>query len=255
MTLNFTIPTNWNQLSQWQLRKIASIIFSDITKEKTSFLMVSYLFISKPTLKNILKYCWLLMQVPFSELKEYASFLYSETDLTKFPKQIKTLYGPADRLANLTIDEFTYADLFYHNWSTQRTTQNLNRLVAVLYRPKRKEKYISLDVRKPFKKEELSQHAGIVEKLPNNVKLTIAMAFQGSREKIIARYKYVFKKGSGKGSYTPFTKIINAMSRSENQPFGDFYKTKEANIYDFFDVLDEELKTQKERERNAKNKK
>jgi hypothetical protein len=249
MKLNFTIPTNWNQLSLWQLQKIAKIIFSDSDKEKTSFLMVSYLFIGKPTLKNIFKYCWLLMQVPFSELKEYASFLYNETDLTKFPKKIKTLYGPADRLSNLTIDEFTYADLFYHNWSTSRTSQDLNRLVAVLYRPKRNAQH--LDIRKPFVKEELSQHASIVEKLPKAIKLTIAMAFQGSREKIIGRYQYVFKKGSGKGSYAPFTKIINAMSRSENQPFGDFYKTKEANIYDFFDVLDEELKTQKERERNA----
>ena len=79
------------------------------------------------------------------------------------------------------------------------------------------------------------------------------MAFQGTREKIIARYTYVFKKGKGKGGYAPFSKITSAMARSENQPFGDFYKTKEANVFDFFEVLNEELKTQKERERINKN--
>lgn len=253
MQINYNIPTTWNQLSLWQLKKIAKIIFSNTDQEQVSFLLVSYLCIPKLTLKNILKYCYLLMQVPVSQLKEYAAFLYKDTNLTKFPKKVKSLYGPTDRLANVNIDEYTYADLFYHNWSTTRKNEDLNRLVAVLYRPKRNAQH--LDIRKPFTKEALSKHAGVVEKLPRATKLVIAMAFQGSREKIIARYKWVFVKGSGKASYAPFTKIINAMSRSENQPFGDYYKTKEANIYDFFDVLDEDLKTQKEQERNAKKKK
>ena len=37
--MNFTVPTNWNQLSIWQLKKIAAIIFDESNQEKTNFLL------------------------------------------------------------------------------------------------------------------------------------------------------------------------------------------------------------------------
>lgn len=254
MTLNFNIAKSWNELNEWQLKKIAKVMFSDSNKKTELLLIVSYLFIQKPTFKNVFKFFRLLFQVPFSSLKTYTDFLYTETDLTKFPKKIKGLYGPSDRLANLTIEEFTYADLFFYNWTQKRDTDNLNRLVAVLYRPKGSKQTKHIDARKPFIKEELRLHASIVEKIPQDVKLTILMAFQGSRERMRNRYTHVFSKGgaSKQSTYAPFTKIINSMSRGETQPFGDYYKTKKANIYDFFDVLNEDLKLQKERERKSK---
>jgi hypothetical protein len=255
MTLDFKIATSWNDLNDWQLKKIASIIFSQEENKVQSFLLVAYLFIVKPTFKNVFKFFRLLRQVRFSELKEYASFLYVETDLTKFSKKVNGLYGPDDRLANISVNEFSYADVFYYRWAKERHIHDLNRMVSVLYRPKRKDLEVKKDIRKPFIKEELKYHSAIVEQMPREVKLTIAMAFQGTREKLSERYPHVFRKGSGSGKYVPFTKIINSMSRSENQPFGDFYKTGEANMYDFLDVLEEELIVQKKREKNAKSKK
>ena len=246
--LNFNIATSWNELNEWQLKKIAKVMFSDSNKKAELLLIVAYLFIEKPTFKNIYKFFRLLLQVPLSTLKTHADFLYTETDFTKFPKKINSLYGPSDRLSNVTIDEYTYADLFFYRWTQERHIHDLNRLVTVLYRPKGPKETKHIDARRKFVKEELPVHSPIVEKIPEDVKLTILMAFQGSRERIIKRYKNVFKKGKGKNnSYAPFSKIINSMSRSENQPFGDYYKTKKANIFDFFDVLDEELKLQKER--------
>ena len=219
-----------------------------------SFLLVIYLFIIRPTPWNIFKLFALFIQVPYSDLKEYASFLYSENNLTRFPKKLKSrlscLYGPSDRLSNLTIDEYAYADLFYYNWAKTKSDDNLNRLVAVLYRPKGD--ISKIDKRTAFNKDELKLHAKQVERLPKIAKIIIMMAFQGSRDNIINRHKYVFKKGSSKGTYAPFTKIIASMARSENQPFGDFYKTKDANLYDFMDMLNDELKEQKQRIANNK---
>ncbi|CAL2105481.1 conserved hypothetical protein [Tenacibaculum sp. 190524A02b] len=248
MNLDFNISNKWNDLNFWQLQKIADVLYSDKPEKITNFLLVSYLFIRKPSVKNVLKFLYLLFNVPFSELKKHCDFLYNETNFTKFLPELKNLKGPYDRLANLTIEEFSYADLFYYNWATTKDLQDLNRLVCVLYRPVDK----ATKERRTFKKEELAKHSTIIEALPKSIKLVVAMAYQGSRELIINRSKNVFSSGKKKTPYIPFSKIVNEMARSENQPFGDFYKTKSANVHDFFELLDEERKSQKERERNFK---
>jgi hypothetical protein len=46
----------------------------------------------------------------------------------------KTVYGPAPRLANTTI-ELSHADTFYYKWMTENNPDDLHRLTAILYRP------------------------------------------------------------------------------------------------------------------------
>lgn len=249
MRINFDIPTSWNQLTTWQLKRIASVIFSDRDSKKITFLLVVYLFMPRISFWNILKLFFLFTQVPYSNLKDYTKFLYSENDLTKFPKKLRSrfkyLYGPADRLSNVNIEEYAYADLFYYNWAKTKKTEDLDRLVSVLYRPKSNDTEESTDSRQAFNKDKLRFHAKSVARLSYITKITIMMAFQGSRDSIIKRYKNVYKKGKGKSSYAPFTKIIASMARGENQPFGDYYKTKKANVFDFMEMLDEEIKEQR----------
>ena len=249
MQINFNIATSWNGLSNWQLKNIAGILFTSYKERKKSFLLTFYLFASSNKLWNWLKLLILLLRVPYSQLNTHTSFLYKTADLTRFSKRVRSgfryLYGPADRLANLSIDEYAHADLFYYNWTKAKKEQDLNRLVTVLYRPRAKSNS-SVDKRKPFNSRELKFHAKTVERLPLKTKIPIMMAFQGSRQAIVKRYTNVFKKSRAKEVYTPFTKIIASMAGGEFQPFGDFYKTKEAGLYDFLDVLNDQIEYQNE---------
>jgi hypothetical protein len=258
MRLNFDIPTSWNELTNWQLKRIASIFFSDKDTKKVTFLLVVYLFMPRLSLWNILKLFFLFMQVPYSALKEYTKFLYEENDLTRFPKKLRSrfsyLHGPADRLSNVTIEEYAYADLFYYNWAKTKSTTDLDRLVSVLYRPKANETEELTDLRQAFDKDKLRFHAKSVERLSTLTKITIMMAFQGCRDNIIKRYTNVYKKGKSKSGYAPFTKIIASMARGESQPFGDYYKTKQANVFDFMEMLDEEIKEQRLKLKKTKKK-
>ena len=249
MQITFNIARNWNELNDWQLKKIASELFSSHSNERKSFLLTFYLFASSNRLWSWVKLLILLLRVPSSQLKTYASFLYKTDDLTRFPKKICSgfgfLYGPADRLSNITINEYAHADLFYYRWRKTKNVQDLNRLVSVLYRPKAKEGHSS-DKRRAFNGSELKFHARRAQKLSLKTKRVVAMAFQGSRTLIVTRYKHVFKRSTGGENYVPLTKIIASMAGGDPQPFGDFYKTKQAGLYDFFDLLNDQIKEQNE---------
>jgi hypothetical protein len=73
-------------------------------------------------LTNIVKsvFCY---PSPISELEQYTAFVFDQKNYSRFPNQIKnwslaisqTVYGPAPRLANTTIEELSYADTFIIN--------------------------------------------------------------------------------------------------------------------------------------------
>ncbi len=243
--MNYKVATTWNELNSWQLAKIASLLFSGFSEEKIKRGLVYILFLRKKSIWNSFKMRYLIARVPFAELYKHTAFLSNATDRTEFPKYLKLgrikLYGPSARMNNLTIDQFSMADMFYYSWCKTRDTKELNRLVSILYLPKGKD----------FSRKEL-EHSIYVRLMPRDKKLSVVLAYIGSRQLLIQRFKNVFKNssGSGKSSYNSFDKIVFNMARSENQPFGPLPNTKEANLYDFMNILDDELADQKEFTRN-----
>ncbi|WP_281991401.1 hypothetical protein [Aquimarina aggregata] len=241
--MNYTIATSWNELNTWQLSKVSKLIFTKVSSDVLKYRLVYILFMIRPGLIHTLKVFYLLISVPLSELYVYAKFMVETSDLTHFPKTLtyrgKKLYGPEARLSNITIDQFSFADVFYYRWCKTRDDSDLNRLISVLYFPKGK----------GFSREEKNlRHSSIVKKMPMGIKLTVLMAYMGSRSVLAASFKNVFpkKKGDSKAEYSSFDKILYNMALSENQPFGHLYATKQAKLYDFMNVLDLDLANQKE---------
>ena len=242
--MDITVPQNWNELTPWQLSRIALAIFQPYKNKKLQqYALLYYLFIKKPTLKNLLKTSLLFSKVPPSTLKAYTTFLIETGDLTIFIN-IKGLSAPQPRMTDITINEFSFADTCYYNWSQKKDPKDIDRLVAVLYRKKTKGK------RPPFSKDQLSNYARQTAKLSLGEKFAILIAYQGSRELIIKTHKYVFVKGSEKKGYEPFSKIVSNMARTNPQPFGNLYKTQKANVYDFMKMLDEQLQEQRKLEKS-----
>ncbi len=112
------------------------------------------------------------------------------------------------------------------------------------------DKHNPTDVREPFTKDRLPEIAKYVSKMSLEARQAVALAFGGSRDYIASLYPNVFPKSKSKKKvpYSPFRKVIESMARSENQPFGNFYETKDANVYDFLSILDAEIAHQKELE-------
>lgn len=211
MRINFKIAQHWNDLSEWQIKAIGRFMFTSRNEQTETKLfkkvVLSILIVPKPTLKNIVKSVILLLQVPFSELEQYTNFVFDKKELlTRFPDKIKigrwpfrkTVYGPAPRLANTTIEELSYADTFYYKWMTENNPDDLHRLTAILYRPSVEP--TQEDKRIPFSSLTLENNSRITDAIPLPVKFMIAHAYYGCRQNFINRHPNVFpQKKSPRG--------------------------------------------------------
>ncbi len=238
--MNYKVATSWNELNDWQLARVATLFFSGFPQEKIKYGLVYVLFTVKKNIWRYFKMRYLVARIPFFVLYQHTEFLNNSANRTEFPKCLKLgfikLYGPSARMASLSIDQFSMADTFYYRFCKTQDIKELNRLVSILYLPKGKH----------FSRDDLG-HSIYVRLIPRSKKLAVLLSYIGSRNNLTNSFKSVFKGSGGSGEkYTSFDKIVFNMARSENQPFGHLYETKEANLYDFMNILNDELTDQKE---------
>jgi hypothetical protein len=273
MRIDFKIPQKWNDLSEFQLKMIGHFMFNNRNEQVESKyfkqVVLSLLIVAKPTIKNIIKSVILLTQVPFTELEQYTEFVFDEKELlTRFPFKIKigrwpvrkTVFGPAPRLANSTIEELSYADTFYYKWITEKNTDDLHRLTAILYRSASTMANPE-DRRKPFSNLLLESNSRVTDAIPLHVKFMIAHTYYGCRENFINRHPNVFpRKKTREGEeeekapakpkpYQPFSKIIDSFAMDEVQIFGNHQQVEKVLAPKFLSVYEESIIRQKERER------
>ena len=242
MTININIPNSWNDLNVWQLKKIAGYSHSNLSGVLFDYKMFLVLldirwwhFIKKwkalKTIKN----------VSFSNLKEHYSWLHSSLSLTSFIPTIKakskTLHAPAERINNLTVDEFAHADDLYLGWFNTKDFEYLQYLTAVLYRELDKNAK-----RVPFDKTELEARAKQLSKLDKQTLLAISLSYQGSRSYMISQFPIVFPKPKGKTKLpnnSGFGKLVLHLSGGK---FGTHNETKNTNVYTFLSEFEQQLK-------------
>lgn len=272
INIYITIPTKWNELSPFQLRMIGRLLYSKKEFEAGFFrsILVAVLFIPEMRFIHFWRFFLVLTRASFKELHHHTDFIFDENDhLTKFPARFRvktgwfrkrTLFGPGDRLNNISINELSYADAFYFNWMVDSKTEDLQRLVACLYRPAGTGS-TKADRRDKFDKLLLPENSKLTDRIPPHEMYIVALAYQGSRELIKNRYPYVFPKKSAdekkppankKPKYTPFSKIIQSMAMDDVQVFGNLQQTEDVNANQFLEVYNETLHRQSRQPKTAK---
>lgn len=253
-------------MNEYQRKKISDLVFSSKEGQKgVYFAALFYLFVpvkwnTIAGIKHTYKFWRFIRLVPAREWQNYVSFVFSDFNFNKFPKFVKVdnvkYFGPADRLANVSIDELNFAYKFYFDWITTKETGALDRLVTVLYRPARKKK--RGDVREYFDKENIMQRGTVFPKLPLEEKIAIGLAFKGSVDHMFSKYPVLFpaakKKSEKKPKYQSLVPMMNAMFMYENQPLGSRKDVIKTNAYVFFDVAQETVIAAKKREAELKRK-
>lgn len=276
MRIDFKVPVKWDELTPWQRDRLGRIFFNpdQVDKELFKKLMAIILFLPKPSLKHVAKLFILLCRMPLTELISYTDFLFDpDHRLTSFKPAYTVrsgfckskVYGPADRLNNITILELSYADTFFYKWITEGQDVDLHRLCAVLYRPADPDAP-KHDSREAFNQLLLPANAVLTDQIPLHQKYMIALAFQGSRDLFAKRFPKVFPKAKSsqdtdvapavkkKKAYSPFTNIINSMALDEVQPFGPLEDTERANAGKFLEIYNESIIRLQKREQLLKKK-
>lgn len=267
--IDYSIPQKWNDLTEWQVNMIGKYMFNSRNQKVESkmfkTMIICILLVPKLTFKNVRKSVYFLSQVPFSVFEQYTDFVFDEKVLfTRFPKKIKigrwpfrkTVFGPAPRMANSTIEEFSYADTFYFKWASDGDTDDLHRLTAILYRPKAK-KHNPEDLRSPFSSLILEENSRITDKIPLHIKFMIAHVYAGCRQNLINRNKNVFPqlkedtdpdKPAKKRMYQPFSKIVDSFAMDEVQIFGSHQQVEKVYVGKFLSLFDAAIVRQRERD-------
>ncbi|RNI27672.1 hypothetical protein EFA69_16265 [Rufibacter immobilis] len=210
VTLNgreFNVAGALNELSAPQLLKLTKLIHSGKPVEHVLKSSILILLQVRRNLYLQWLFFWHLkleeLEYLLLELEPICGFLFRKSTLTKqllpkirIPGTLKWLYGPADLLGNCSFLEYIKAEAAYLGYHRTRDQRYLNRLVAILYRPRNRAKETADtatgDTREKFNEALLERRTKQVARLPLATRQAIMLFFVGCRQQIVERHREVF---------------------------------------------------------------
>jgi len=225
------IASDWNELSFGELLQFTTLIAQKLplieTKTKLFIILSGLTKLSKPSLildgenwhwfsinkQNILisdtQINWAANQVLGFFKSDDGENYYPYSRLTRniFPvlhaNKLK-LTGPSDGLSNITYKEFMHADDLHYKYSKSGNERDLDKLIAVLFRPFDKEMKVSSpkykgDLRIQFNDFQIDYYADFTACLNPEIKQAILFFYEGCKKLIAQMFPYVFVKGNSTG--------------------------------------------------------
>lgn len=266
---SISIPQKWDELTKQQLLAIVRAFrmgWSDFEFKVAT--IIEFLKLSIGSEKSITKQSEVLHHFKSKKNKEFwlsdrqlvslahtCEFLTTQkktkdgqhvyslnSDLTKnlipdFKHRLKKYFGPDDRLFNVVFEEYLEADNHFLAFSKSGEVNDLDKLVATLYREKsrkhnpNKTNYKG-DLRQVFNNNLVKPRAKRISKLDEKIKWAILLYYQGCRRFLALNFPHVFDspKGSSEKGYGPLS-LIDALTGD------DVTKNKAVRTSYLYDVM------------------
>lgn len=249
----YTVPTEWNELSQSQLLQIMEVLFVRQYAGTAGMLKLLKILAGMST--------WEFLVAKPADLQEFyyltLFILKDRTDLTKqIIPEYKGLYGPADDFDNLVMKELVFAEDYFLRWSENREDlKTLDDLCSVLYRPA-KARYDHKRNPDGDPREDFNQNVCAwrstheIKKWPISVKLAIATWYDACRWNLVDQNEEVF--GGEGGDVAKYGLISLMMSVAETQVLGNFDSVENKNVKLVMIQLNESISKAKAQERAMK---
>ena len=227
----FKIAATWNELDWKQVRQIAELLFKSENIYKVK-LLLSKIISRMP----MMTFNWLSDddKLYLSQQVAWATDL-GKLNLTKqlLPKH-KGLYGPLDKLSNITIDEFGFADRCFDKYLETKQPDELDKLVAILYRKRKRGKVTDGDVRVAFNNHVIEDNARRIKHWKSDVKHGILLFYWGCRNLIVDVHKERFTKpGPATTASVSKANWFDIISSMAGGKFGTIEETKRVNVWVF----------------------
>jgi hypothetical protein len=141
----------------------------------------------------------------FDFLLEYkdlpSKWLVPKLEISKYKPNTKynilpktTLHGPADKLKNLVFEEFIFAESMFDAYQKKQEQTYLDQFIAILYRPKGRDKNLTGDIREPFNKHSVDNRALSIAHIPPADKQAILLNYIGCKALLPKLYKDLFSE-------------------------------------------------------------
>lgn len=195
------VKDSWNELSAEECFAAAYILFDDITTYERAVKLL--LLLGGPKNFELISS---LDEEAIHSLIQLTNFFIDtpgpSNNPLKYYKQrhlgFNSFYGPADNLSNVVFSEWILADTYFSRFASNQDENELNKLVAVLYRPFDKNRSKSAgDDREKFNENEVSNRLSQVEKWPKEQRLAVFLFFSGCKALLAQRFPNVFTKRDG----------------------------------------------------------
>lgn len=238
--ITLSLPKCWNELSEIQMRRMALLIYSGISGTKfdiRAYFILCNCFWWQFKKRAVARF--VMSQVSLKEIKAFdIAYIYKSTDRTVFPEKIKAkskiYYAPMNKLANLSVSEFSVADDLHIKFRETKNPEYLHYLAAALYSEKKQP-------REAFDKNNLPDKAKLFSKVPLSMLLSIELSYAGCKNHLAEKFTKAFPKSLRKNKIRKkygFAKVVLQMAGGK---FGNHEQTKATNIYTFLEEFEENL--------------
>jgi|GEM_PF-2756215 len=202
----YLLPSSWQELTRQQVISLARLVHDKVDTVRFAKIMFLILTQSLPWWKRIRVRFFYLFQATVDERADMLYLCRSFLENREFTAQKinyiggrSVLFGPSSALANLTLWEYIRAEQAFLNHVKQSsvpTTQHLDKLIAILYRPARPDydPQIHEDMRVPLVDAAVDVRLVQVAKVDIAVKVAILMWFDSCRSLVIKMYPNIFRK-------------------------------------------------------------
>lgn len=254
------VPSSWNELERKDMMWLMEN-FEHLLKPSYEFrlrFMLRLLNIQKWRLRKLRD----LFNVPVAQISYLSNIvdwampienvrLSKNLVPTKYVLGTKLL-GPADGLANLTLEEFSFADFHFRAFMTTQNVAELNKLCAILWRKKGEVLKVDdvryrNDNRILFNSYAINKNAYRFKFAPLKFKYFILMFFWGNRNIFVDKHPNVFSGGNESQSAGLNLGWINVMFELAGSKFGTLVETSKQDIGTILIYLENSILTQKKK--------
>jgi hypothetical protein len=246
----FSGPSKWTELTADTLLSLA--VCTGTVSHYTRAFLVMTLFKVPQKLFTRLKECQVIQLEPLIQWTSTKNIIQKWLIKSVKVSQI-TLYGPQNRLADLTIEEFTYCEAAYERWLQSQKTEFLDTLFAVLYRRQRFFGTKRLD----FDADRLGKHEKRAKNVRIYIKRAIAINYAGCRNFIIDSHPFIWvpadpQDQAAVGAVHRPTNWVQLVLNLSGDKFGTYQQTTKVNLWLVLADFNKKAKDIKELEASIK---
>ncbi|WP_151087390.1 hypothetical protein [Hymenobacter baengnokdamensis] len=219
------LPTTWNELTRVQLLLAASLLFRARNVVATQMLLLR-------TLARLPRPLWRALTA--FQIASHLRLVRWLTEPSRLTRQLlpqlgpwwARLAGPGDWLAGVCVWEFANAETHLRTWTSSQAPADLDKLVAVLYRPRRwfwwlhrfSPSYTG-DPRQAFNSKTVAARAARVARVPLVQRQAVLLYYLGCRATLENAYPHLFSGDEANGQDpNPWLTLIGKLP---NDKFGD----------------------------------
>jgi hypothetical protein len=250
----YSLPSCWDDLTTQQFESLAKLVKTQIMLNELLFrfalscmgMRMAFRYKVKVNgddcyyIRHGITRIYLVSPVQMGVLADSMSWVVTDNSIkptvfkNPYPefsiKRFKRLFGPAEGLTNITLNEWMQIEVERDAWEKTQNNEFLNRMLAVMWRPTTVN-HPDGDKRAPLRQDTLDDRAKRMAKVPDHKKQVMIWFYTGCISFISAKFSEIFSSNeSGElSTFDGFMQMVNDLAKNDLTKID---KVRESPLYE-----------------------